>query len=82
MKKNLTHALFIFILTIIITWFIEGLVKKMWIYRIAFPEQSALDDFEFEDFSFSTRKTYGSKDENIVLINIGNLDRRGIAKQI
>jgi hypothetical protein len=54
----------------------------MWIFQIAFPEQSALKDFAFEDFAFSTRQTKEERDDRIVLVNIGQLGRAGIAEQI
>jgi hypothetical protein len=54
----------------------------MWIFQIAFPEQSALKDFEFEDFAFSVRQTKAERDKQIVLVNIGQLGRAGIAEQI
>lgn len=59
-----------------------NLFMNMWIFHIAFPEQSALSGFEFEDFAFSTRKTNNERDENVVLVNIGQLGRAGIAQQI
>lgn len=81
MKKLLWHSFFIVLLTIGITLMVN-VIMNMWIFQIAFPEQSALKDFEFEDFAFSTRETNEQRDDQIVLVNIGQLRRGGIAEQI
>ncbi len=81
MKKLLSHSFFIVILTVVIT-VIVNVIMNMWIFQIAFPEQSALKDFAFEDFAFSTRQTKEERDDRIVLVNIGQLGRAGIAEQI
>ncbi|NJN43175.1 MAG: hypothetical protein HC811_14040, partial [Flammeovirgaceae bacterium] len=81
MKTILRHSVIILILSCLITVFVNR-IMGMWIFKIAFPEQSALQSFEFEDFAFSTRQTNENRDENIVLVNIGQLDRSGIAEQI
>lgn len=80
-KSIIRHAVAIVFLTIGITVFVN-FIMRMWIFQIAFPEQTALRDFEFEDFAFSTRETEERRDTNIVLINIGQLGRDGIAEQI
>ncbi|MFZ2906850.1 MAG: CHASE2 domain-containing protein [Cyclobacteriaceae bacterium] len=79
--KRLLHSFIIVVITVGITM-IVNLFMSMWIFHIAFPEQSALSDFEFEDFAFSIKKTNNQRDENIVLVNIGQLGRAGIAQQI
>lgn len=81
MKRQLLHSIIIVIITVSITMTVN-LFMNMWIFHIAFPEQSALSGFEFEDFAFSTRKTNNERDENVVLVNIGQLGRAGIAQQI
>lgn len=81
MKKLISHSFFIVILTVVIT-FSVSVIMEMWIFKIAFPEQSALKDFEFEDFAFSARQTKQERDESIILVNIGMLSRAGIAEQI
>jgi len=48
---------------------------------LLFPEATALADFEFTDLLFNQRAK-PLPDTNIVLVNIGNLSRRGIARQI
>lgn len=42
----------------------------------------ALSDVELTDYVFSNLRDDPSVDENIVLVNIGNLSRRGVAQQI
>jgi CHASE2 domain-containing sensor protein len=42
----------------------------------------ALSDIELTDYVFMELREEPNVDENIVLVNIGNLDRRGIAEQI
>lgn len=52
-------------------------------FRLAFPEQSALLDFEFEDFAYSEKSYETSElDTNIVIVNVGNLSRKEIAQQL
>jgi CHASE2 domain-containing sensor protein len=48
------------------------------------PIQSTIQDFEITDISFSKLKNYSDVpiDTNIIIVNIGMLDRAGIAKQI
>ncbi|MEI9919690.1 MAG: CHASE2 domain-containing protein [Bacteroidota bacterium] len=45
-----------------------------------FPEQGALQDFEFTDFIFSKRSNDTVRHKKITVINFGSLDRRGIAR--
>lgn len=81
MKRLFLHSVAIAVLTVIITLLVN-LIMNMWIFHIAFPEQSALKDFEFEDFAFSVLQTREQRDENVILVNIGQLGRAGIAEQI
>ena len=81
MKPIFRHAIIILILSCLITFMVNH-IMNMWIFKIAFPEQSALQSFEFEDFAFSTRQTNEARDENIVLVNIGQLSRGAIGEQI
>ncbi len=46
------------------------------------PFYKAFSDFHYTDLIYSKYQTHKKQDTNIVLINIGNLDREGIAKQI
>jgi hypothetical protein len=48
---------------------------------LLFPEVTALADFEVTDLLFNVREK-PLPDTNIVLVNFGDLSRRGIAKQI
>jgi CHASE2 domain-containing sensor protein len=53
-------------------------------FEILNPAKTAFDDFELTDIVFSskTRSDRPNSDTNIVIVNIGNLDRAGIAAQI
>ncbi|HZY81653.1 MAG TPA: CHASE2 domain-containing protein [Cyclobacteriaceae bacterium] len=42
----------------------------------------ALSDFQLTDYAFSNLREYPNVDDRFVLVNIGPLDRRGIAQQI
>jgi CHASE2 domain-containing sensor protein len=46
------------------------------------PIQKAMADFQLSDIVFSKLRDNPDRDKNVVIVNIGNLDRRGIAKQI
>ena len=59
---------------------IKGLVER---FSFLNPIELALDDFEMTDIVFANEIRDPPKpDTNIVLINFGNLSRRGIARQI
>lgn len=52
-------------------------------FTLAFPEQSALLDFEFEDFAFSSKNQETAlADTNVLIVNIGNLSRTEIAQEL
>jgi len=46
------------------------------------PVSQALTDFEMTDYAFSNLRPDPVVDERIVIVNIGNLDRRNLAQQI
>src|SRR5689334_3798864 len=46
------------------------------------PIGQALGDMEFADIAFSSLRDDPAIDENVVIVNIGNLSRAGIAQQI
>jgi CHASE2 domain-containing sensor protein len=46
------------------------------------PIQKAFGDFQLSDVVFSKLRDNPDKDEQVVLVNIGDLDRAGIAQQI
>jgi len=59
---------------------IRGLVER---FSFLNPIEIALDDFELTDIVFANEIRDPPKpDTNIVLVNFGNLSRRGIARQI
>lgn len=74
-KKVLITLLTIFASTLISEYFTNSGDSLL------FPEATALRDFEFTDLLFNERPK-PNKDTNIVLVNIGNLDRRGLANEI
>lgn len=82
MKRNVIALVFILILSETLTGAIEFMIKPLWVYKIAFPEQSALRDFEFEDFVFSVRKPKSPNSKDITLVNLGHISRKEIAALI
>jgi CHASE2 domain-containing sensor protein len=76
-KHNFLCTVFIFVLL--------GLLSSIPIQSDVFnPVQSTFDDFELTDIVFSKLRpdTLYKADTNIVLVNIGRLDRKGIAEEI
>lgn len=57
-------------------------ISQLAIFEVFDPIGDAIDDMELSDISFSRLKEHPPQDTNIVLINIGPLSRRGIARQI
>jgi len=80
--RGLFIQVFTIILFTILLSFLSNQFMGMRIFSLAFPEQAALFDFEFEDFIFSVKESKTEVDTNIVLINIGLLSRAEIAQQI
>ncbi len=57
-------------------------ISQLAIFDVFDPIGDAVEDMELSDVSFSRLKEHPPQDTNIVLINIGPLGRRGIARQI
>src|SRR5882762_1852851 len=77
MRKSIIITLFIL--------FFSGmldLAARLPFVDYLFPEQGALQDFEFTDFIFSKRSLDTVRNKEITIINFGLLDRRGIARLI
>ncbi len=70
----------------ICTLFVLGFIYLLYIIPAQFdlldPVNKALKDFQMSDLVFSKLRDDPPPDTNIVLVNIGHLDRAGIAKQI
>jgi len=67
----------------IFIFFIIGFMLNL-LNRLNFldPVGDALDDMELTDIVFSRVRQHPGADTNIVIVNVGNLDRAGIARQI
>lgn len=83
MKRFLSSIFFkaivIALFTLGLTTLVERLLETSFM-RTVFPETIALEQFDFTDFVFRSRET--AADTNIVLVNIGELDRGQIAQQV
>ena len=80
MKKFLFRSLSITVLTLVLTW-VVAVIADTPIFRLIFPESIILNDFEFSDFLFANRKS-DTINEDIVIVNIGDLPRKDIAQMI
>jgi len=72
------------LLITITTFLILLLLSLIPLDRLSFlsPVGQALSDLDFNDLVFSQLREEQPTDTNIVLVNIGNLDRAGIARQV
>lgn len=57
-------------------------ITKLRMFDSFDPIGQALSDFELTDYVFSNWRDFSVHDDRIVLVNIGNLNRAGIAEQI
>jgi CHASE2 domain-containing sensor protein len=74
-----------FITTFFVFFVLYGIreASELKIFNVFDPLGQALDDMEIADITFSTLRAQAPPvDENIVIVNIGNLPRAGIAQQI
>lgn len=62
--------------------FVVSNITAFKIFDALDPIGQALEDFEMTDYAFSQMRDQPQMEENIVLVNIGNLPRAGIAEQI
>lgn len=77
MRKSIIITLFILFFSGILE-----LATRLPLVDYLFPEQGALQDFEFTDFIFSKRSSDTVRNKQITVINFGSLDRRGIARLV
>lgn len=70
-------TLFIFFLI-----FIFSTVQVFNIFNVFDPISEALGDLDMSDYAFSEIRDEPTADTNIVIVNIGNLARRDVARQI
>jgi CHASE2 domain-containing sensor protein len=70
--------------TVLVFLSIWGLfrITQLQVFNAFDPIGQALGDVELTDYVFSTLRKDPDVDENIVIVNIGNLSRREIAEQI
>lgn len=80
MTSNLKKALILTLLTLFITQSFEIILSSKYLIYL-FPENAALQDFEYSDFMISDRKVL-SKNKDIIIVNVGNLTRREIGTLI
>lgn len=72
-----------FYCTALIFLFMYGIGQALDRFSFLNPIETALEDFEMTDIVFSQNiRETPEPDTNIVLVNFGNLPRRGIARQI
>ncbi|MGB3465907.1 MAG: CHASE2 domain-containing protein [Cyclobacteriaceae bacterium] len=81
MKKIFVDAVlgFLFVLSIILFF---SSITYFRIFDIFDPIGDMFEDFEFTDLVMSQMREAPPADENILLVNIGELDRIGIAQQL
>lgn len=76
-KDSFLGTLFIFFLI----WLIYN-VSALGIFNLFDPIGDALSDMQFTDVVFSRLRETPKADTNVVLVNIGDLNRRGLAQEI
>ncbi len=74
---TLYGTMFIFFLI-----FLFSSVQIFNIFNVFDPIAEALGDLDMSDYAFSEIREEPTADTNIVIINIGDLPRRGVAEQI
>ncbi len=84
MKGNIFNNVWIdsVIATIFIFVVIFGLLSLINVFDAIDPVGEALEDVEFTDLVYSNLREAPSAEDDIVLVNIGNLSRMAIAEQI
>ncbi len=68
--------------TAFVFFIMKGLGSVLGVFEFLDPVGDALSDMEITDQVFSQLREQPKADTNVVIVNIGNLDRRGIAEQI
>src|SRR5258708_22756146 len=81
MKKFWFQSLIITIFVFFLLWGANS-VTDLKLFQAFDSIGQALKDFELTNYAFSKLRETPDVDERIVLVNIGTLDRRGIAQEI
>lgn len=81
MRKFWTDCVLATVLVFVSMWGLYG-ITQLQFFNAFDPIGQALGDVELTDYVFSTLREDPEVDQNIVMVNIGNLSRRQIAEQI
>jgi CHASE2 domain-containing sensor protein len=81
MRKFWTDCVLATALVFLVMWGILG-ITKLNFFNAFDPIGQALGDVELTDYVFSSLREEPDVDQNIIMVNIGNLSRRQIAEQI
>jgi CHASE2 domain-containing sensor protein len=81
-SKLIRDIVYITLITIFITAIAYDISNTNFFKVYVYPESFAIDEFEATDYAFAKLRPQSPTDERILLVNIGNLERRDIAKQI
>jgi len=81
MKRFWLQCLYITVFVFIMMWAV-GIITDFKLFNAFDPISQALTDFEMTDYAFSNLRPDPTVDERIVIVNIGNLERRDVAQQI
>lgn len=81
MRKFLISCFIITVLVFVFMWGISR-ITALQLFNAFDPIAQALSDFELTDYAFSYLRPDPRVDERIVLVNIGEIPRAGIAQQI
>src|SRR5688500_4771843 len=81
MKKFWLNCLLATLFVFALMWALDK-VMDLNMFDAFDPIGQALSDFELTDYAFSNLRETPNVEERIVVVNIGNLSRAGIAEQI
>ena len=81
MKRFWIQCLNVTVFVFFMMWAVSNITDYK-IFSAFDPISQALTDFELTDFAFSKLRPDPLIDQRIVLVNIGNLPRRDLARQI
>jgi CHASE2 domain-containing sensor protein len=81
MRKFWIDCVLATVLVFLSIWGLFG-ITQLQVFNAFDPIGQALSDVELTDYVFSTLREDPDVDQNIVIVNIGNLSRRQIAEQI
>jgi CHASE2 domain-containing sensor protein len=81
MKKFWFQSIIITVFVFVMLWF-GSVLSDLKLFTAFDTIGMALKDFRLTDYAFSNLRPEPVVDERIILVNIGTLDRRGIAQEI